>query len=160
LRAAEPVATHHLPVQLTSFVGRATQIEEISQLLADNRLLTLTGAGGAGKTRLAIEVAGRMTSQFPKGIWYADLAPLTHPEVVPLAVARVLGLPDQPGRSITDTLLQFVRDRDFLLVLDNCEHLLETSAALVNDLLAASPTATILATRACLTNVSGVVPEA
>jgi predicted ATPase/class 3 adenylate cyclase/DNA-binding CsgD family transcriptional regulator len=146
LRAAEPVATHHLPVQLTSFVGRATQIEEISRLLADNRLVTLTGAGGAGKTRLAIEVAGRMTSHFPKGIWYADLAPLTHPEVVPLAVARALGLPDQPGRSITDTLLQFVRDRNFLLLLDNCEHLLETSAALVNDLLAASPTATILAT--------------
>ena len=98
--------------------------------------MTLTGAGGAGKTRLAIEVAGRMTSEFPDGVWYVDLAPITHPEVVPLAVARALGLPDQPGSSITETLLRFVRDRHMLLVLDNCEHLLEASAALVNEMLA------------------------
>ena len=80
-------------------------------ILANNRLVTLTGAGGAGKTRLAIEVAGQMTTQFPDGVWYVDLAPITHPDVVPLAVARALGLPDQPGRSITETLLRSVRDR-------------------------------------------------
>ena len=87
-----------------------------------------------------------MTDPFPDGVWYADLAPITHPEVVPVAVARALGLPDQPGRSITETLLRFVRDRQLMLVLDNCEHLLEASAALVNDMLAACPTMTILAT--------------
>ena len=112
---------------------------EISTPLADNRLVTLTGAGGAGKTRLAIEVAGKTGSQFPDGIWYADLAPITHDEVVPLTVARALGLPDQPGRSITETLLRFVRDRRMLLVLDNCEHLLEASASLVNELLGRLP---------------------
>jgi predicted ATPase/class 3 adenylate cyclase/DNA-binding CsgD family transcriptional regulator len=146
LRTTNAVADHHLPVQLTSFVGRGAQIDEIRRILADNRLVTLTGAGGAGKTRLAIEVAGQMTPAFPEGIWYADLAPITHPEVVPVAVARALGLPDQPGRSINETLLRYVRDRRMLVVLDNCEHLLECSAALVNDLLAASTTLTILAT--------------
>jgi len=89
LRAAKTMAAHTLPTQLTTFIGRGEQINEIRQLLCDNRLMTLTGAGGAGKTRLAIEVAAQMTSQFPEGIWYADFAPITHPEVVPLAVARV-----------------------------------------------------------------------
>jgi predicted ATPase/class 3 adenylate cyclase len=146
LRTTNAVAVHRLPVQLTSFVGRGTQITDIRALLADNRLVTLTGAGGAGKTRLAIEIAAQLTNQFADGIWYADLAPITDPVVVPLAVARAFGLPDQPGRSITDTLLRFARDRQMLLVLDNCEHLLEASAALVNDLLAACPMVTILAT--------------
>ncbi|MDT5015139.1 MAG: hypothetical protein QOD39_1299, partial [Mycobacterium sp.] len=146
LRTASAVVNHHLPAQLTSFVGRGSQMAEIGTILGDNRLVTLTGAGGAGKTRLAIEVAAQMTSVFRQGIWYADLAPITHSDVVPLAVARALGLPDQPGQSITETLLRFVRDRHMLLVLDNCEHLLEASAALVNDLLAACSRAAILAT--------------
>ena len=146
LRTVNPVADQHLPVQLTSFIGRGAQMSEIRETLTNNRFVTLTGAGGAGKTRLAIEIAGQMADQFPEGVWYADLAPITHAEVVPVAVARALGLPDQPGRSITETMVQFARDRQLLLVLDNCEHLLEASAALVNDLLAASPTMTILAT--------------
>jgi predicted ATPase/class 3 adenylate cyclase/DNA-binding CsgD family transcriptional regulator len=146
LRTSKTAAAHHLPAQLTTFVGRHAQMGDIRALLADNRLVTLTGAGGAGKTRLAIEVGAQMTSVFPQGIWYADLAPITHPEVVPVAVARALGLPDQPGRSINETLLRYVRDRHMLVVLDNCEHLLESSAALVNDLLGASTTLTILAT--------------
>ena len=115
-------------------------------LLADNRLVTLTGAGGAGKTRLAIEVASGIADQFADGIWYVDLAPITHPGVVPLAVARALGLPDQPGSSIAETLLRFVRDRQMLFVLDNCEHVLEASAALVNDILGYCANVTILAT--------------
>ena len=146
LRTTETVAAKNLPTQLTSFVGRAAQIAEISRSLADDRLVTLTGAGGAGKTRLAIEVAGQMTTQFPDGVFYADLAPITHPDVVPLTVARALRLPDQPGRSITETLLRSIRDRRLLLVLDNCEHLLEASAELVNDVLAGCARVTILAT--------------
>jgi predicted ATPase/DNA-binding CsgD family transcriptional regulator len=146
LRATAAAASHRLPVQLTSFVGRSLQMDELRPEIVGNRLVTLTGAGGAGKTRLAIEVAGQMTSYFSDGIWYADLAPVTHPVVVPITVARAFGLPDQPGRSITDTLLSFVRERQILLVLDNCEHLLEASAALVSELLAACPNVTILAT--------------
>jgi predicted ATPase/class 3 adenylate cyclase/DNA-binding CsgD family transcriptional regulator len=146
LRTTDAVAAHNLPTQLTSFVGRTTQIQEISQSLVDDRLVTLTGAGGAGKTRLAIEMAGQMGGHFPDGICYADLAPITHPEMVSLTVARALGLPDQPGRSITETLLRSIRDRRLLVVLDNCEHLLEASAALVNDVLAGCSRVTILAT--------------
>jgi predicted ATPase/class 3 adenylate cyclase/DNA-binding CsgD family transcriptional regulator len=146
LRTTDAVAAHNLPTQLTSFVGRGAQITEISRSLTDDRLVTLTGAGGAGKTRLAIEVAGQMSSHFPDGVWCADLAPITHPDVVPLTVARALGLPDQPGRSITETLLRSVRDRRLLLVLDNCEHLLEASAELVSDVLAGCSRVTILAT--------------
>ena len=132
-------------------------MDEIRALLTKNRLVTLTGAGGAGKTRLAIEVAARMTSHFPDGVWYADLAPITHPEVVPVAVARALGLPDQPGCSITDTLLRYVRDRHMLLVLDNCEHLLEACAALVTDMLGACSRVTVLATSREPVLVSGEV---
>jgi predicted ATPase/class 3 adenylate cyclase len=146
LRTANTVAKQHFPVQLTSFVGRGAQLTDICQLLADNRLMTLTGAGGAGKTRLAIEVASQMSGHFPDGVWYADLAPTTHPDMVPLTVARALGLPDQPGRSITETLLRAIRDRRLLLVFDNCEHLLEASAELVNDVLAGCSQVTILAT--------------
>jgi predicted ATPase/class 3 adenylate cyclase/DNA-binding CsgD family transcriptional regulator len=146
LRTSNTAAAHHLPMQLTTFVGRHTQMADIRALLADNRLVTLTGAGGAGKTRLAIEVAGEMTDQFADGVWYVDLAPITHPRVVPLTVARALGLPDQPGSSITETLLRFVRDRQMLFVLDNCEHLLEASAAVVNDILGSCSKVTILAT--------------
>ena len=121
-------------------------MDEIRGILAENRLVTLTGAGGAGKTRLAIEVAARMASHFPDSVWYADFAPITHPEVVPVAVARALDLPDQPGSSITDALLRHIRGRHMLLVLDNCEHLLEASAALVTDMLGACSRVTVLAT--------------
>ena len=101
------------------------------ELLDENRLVTLTGAGGAGKTRLAIQVAGHIAGEFADGIWCVDLAPITDPDLVPVTTARALGLPDQPGRSTMDTLTRFVADRQMLVVLDNCEHLLDASAALV-----------------------------
>jgi hypothetical protein len=116
LRTPKSVGTHNLPVQLTSFVGREAEMHEVRQLLAHNRLVTLTGAGGAGKTRLAVEIAALIASEFRDGVWYVDLAPITHPGVVPVALARALGLPDQPGRSTMDTLLRFVRDRQMLVV--------------------------------------------
>ena len=146
LRTPKSVGAHNLPVQLTTFVGREAEIGEVRQLLADNRLVTLTGAGGAGKTRLAVEIAARIAPEFGDGVWYVDLAPITHPAVVPVTVARALGLPDQPGRSTMDTLLRFVRDRQLLIVLDNCEHLLDASAELVVALLAGAPGLTVLAT--------------
>src|ERR1700757_5100458 len=124
LRTAKTVVSHNLPVQLTSFVGRGAQMTDLEKLLVDNRLVTLTGAGGAGKTRLAVEIAARIAADFRDGVWDVGLGPVTHPAVVPVAVARALGLPDQPGRSTMDTLLRFVRDRQMLVLLDNCEHLL------------------------------------
>ena len=123
MRTPKVLILHNLPVQLTSFVGRGAQMDEVRLLLADNRLVTLTGAGGAGKTRLAAEIAARIAADFGDGVWYVDLAPVTHPAVVPVAAARALGLPDQTGSSAADTLVRFIGDRQMLIVLDNCEHL-------------------------------------
>ncbi|MGD1110608.1 MAG: adenylate/guanylate cyclase domain-containing protein, partial [Mycobacterium sp.] len=104
LRVAKEAVAQRIPVQLSSFVGRDAELTQVGELLADNRLVTLTGAGGVGKTRLAVQVAGQLTGEFGDGVWYVDLAPITDPDVVPIAVARAFGLPDQPGRSTTDTI--------------------------------------------------------
>jgi class 3 adenylate cyclase len=105
LRTAKTVDMRGLPVQLTTFVGRGSQMTDVRTLLADNRLVTLTGAGGAGKTRLAVEIAARIAGDFRDGVWYVDMAPTTYAAVVPVVVARALGLPDQPGTSTVDTLI-------------------------------------------------------
>ncbi|WP_156298493.1 helix-turn-helix transcriptional regulator [Mycobacterium paragordonae] len=146
LRTPKAAAVHNLPAQLTTFVGRQAEIADLRAALTSNRLVTLTGAGGAGKTRLAVQVAAALAEQFPDGICYVDLAPITHPVVVPVTAARALGLSDQPGRSTLDTLQQHLRDRHMLLLLDNCEHLLDSSAAMVAALLGAAPRLTVLAT--------------
>ena len=146
LRLSKAVVVQRLPVQLTSFVGRQEQLTQLRELLTQSRLLTLTGAGGAGKTRLAIQVAAGIAGEFGDGVWYVDLAPITDPELVPIIAARAFGLPDQPGRSTMDTLSHFVADRQMLVVLDNCEHLLDASAALVNALLGAAAKLTLLTT--------------
>ena len=157
LRTAKAVVSHNLPAQLTSFVGRQAEIGDLREALAGNRLVTLTGAGGAGKTRLAVQVAADLAGDFGDGVWYVDLAPITDPDVVPVTAARALGLPDQPGRSTMDTLQRFLRDRQMLMVLDNCEHLLDASAALVAALLGAAPRLTVLATSREPIGVAGEV---
>jgi predicted ATPase/class 3 adenylate cyclase/DNA-binding CsgD family transcriptional regulator len=157
LRTSKALAATNLPVQLTSFVGRDADLAQLRELLAQNRVVTLTGAGGVGKTRLAIQVAGPMAGEFGDGVWYVDLAPITDPELVPVTLARALGLPDQPGRSTMDTLLRFVRDRRLLVVLDNCEHLLDASAELVVALLGAAAGLTFLATSREAIGVAGEV---
>ncbi len=106
LRTPKSVVAHNLPSQFTSFVGRGSQLTEVRKLLAENRLVTLTGAGGVGKTRLAVEVANQLAAEYADGVWYVDLAPITDPDLVPVAAARALGLPDQPGRSTMDMLLR------------------------------------------------------
>jgi predicted ATPase len=129
----------------------------VREALGLNRVVTLTGAGGVGKTRLAIQVAAQLAGEFSDGVWYVDLAPLTDPDLVPVAVARALGLPDQPGRSTMDTLLRFVRDRQMLVVLDNCEHLLDASAEVVVAVLGAAPGLTVIATSREPIGVAGEV---
>lgn len=155
LRAASSVAAHNFPAQLTSFVGRQSEIQGVRSSLVDNRLVTLTGTGGVGKTRLAVQVAAAVTDEFVDGVWYVDLAPITAAEVVPVTVARALGLPDQPGRSTMDTLLRFVRDRQLVIVLDNCEHVLDACATLLGELLGAAPRVTVLATSREPVNITG-----
>ena len=131
--------------------------EGIREALADNRLVTLTGAGGAGKTRLAIQVAATVATEFADGVWYVDLASITDPEVVPVTAARALGLPDQPGQQPVDVLLRFIRDRRMLILLDNCEHLLDAIAELIVALLGACPALTLLTTSREPIGVTGEV---
>ena len=157
LRTANVVAAENLPVQLSSFIGRRGEINGIREALADNRLVTLTGAGGAGKTRLAVQVAAEIAAEFVDGVWYVDLAPITDPDVVPVTAARALGLPDQPGKETMDVLLRFVRDRRMLILVDNCEHLLDASAELVAGLLAGSPALKLLTTSREPIGVAGEV---
>lgn len=146
LRVRSAAASHNVPVQLTSFVGRQAALAELRQLIDGNRLVTLNGAGGAGKTRLAVEVAARLVDAFPDGVWYVDLAPITNPAVVPVTTARTLGLPDQPGLSTVETVVRFVGGKRMLLLLDNCEHLLDACGSMVMELLAACPQLMILTT--------------
>jgi predicted ATPase/class 3 adenylate cyclase/DNA-binding CsgD family transcriptional regulator len=146
LRTTGSVVPHGLPVQLTRFVGRVTLTNDVAKALSENRLVTLAGAGGVGKTRLAVQVAAQAAAEFDGNVWFVDLTPVTDPEVVPVAALRALGLPDQPGRSATDTLVRFLGDRPVLLVLDNCEHLIDACAELTVALLGACPQLTTLAT--------------
>ncbi|OBK95942.1 transcriptional regulator [Mycobacterium asiaticum] len=146
LRVSTAAASHNLPVQFTSFVGRQEEMIELRRLIEDNRLVTLNGAGGAGKTRLAVEVAAQMVDVFDDGVWYVDLAPITNPAVVPVTTARTLGLPDQPGLSTLETLVRFIGAKAILLVLDNCEHLLDACGSMVIELLGVCPHLTIVAT--------------
>jgi hypothetical protein len=137
---------NNLPVQIASFIGREQQIEDARRLLDENRLLTLTGAGGCGKTRLALEVASRVLGDYPDGVWFVELAPLEYPELVQQTVATALGVTEEPNRPVIDSLLDFVKGKTLLIVLDNCEHLLAASADLVNALLRARSDLRVLVT--------------
>jgi non-specific serine/threonine protein kinase len=137
---------------LTSFIGREREIEEVKTLLsplagrAEVRLLTLTGAGGSGKTRLALQVAADLLNDYRDGVWFVDLAPLANPDLLPHVVRTALAVSDQPGRPALDLLTQFLRPKQLLLVLDNCEHLVAACAQVAVALLAAAPGLQILAT--------------
>jgi len=137
---------HNLPAPRTSFVGRRKEMIEVKRALAMTRLLTLTGAGGSGKTRLALEVARDLVGAYPDGVWLVELASLSEDELVPKAVAEAVGIPEMPGRPITDALVQSMHDKERLLIVDNCEHLVEPAARLVDVLLDACPRLRVLAT--------------
>jgi predicted ATPase/DNA-binding SARP family transcriptional activator/DNA-binding CsgD family transcriptional regulator len=126
---------HNLPASRTSFVGREHEMLEIKRHLATTGLLTLTGAGGSGKTRLALEVAKDLIGAYPDGVWLAELASLSQGEFVPQAVAEAVGVQGQPGRPIADTLVDALRSKKMLLILDNCEHLVDAVVDLVASLL-------------------------
>lgn len=136
---------HNLPIQLTSFIGRERELAEAKRLLANTRLLTLTGPGGTGKTRLALQLATEVLEEFGNGVWLVELAPLADPTLVTQTVASTLGVREQPGRTILDALMDYVRAKNLLLILDNCEHLIQTCAQLANSLLRAAPRLKILA---------------
>jgi predicted ATPase/class 3 adenylate cyclase/DNA-binding CsgD family transcriptional regulator len=139
-------AANNLPIQLTSFVGRETEIDAIGKLLFEHRLLTLIGAGGCGKTRLGLEVAAGIVDDYPDGVWWVDLAPLADPSLVSAALAGVLGVRESPLEPITDTVVRYLRARRAFVGLDNCEHLIEACAALADRVTHECPAVTLLAT--------------
>ncbi|MBL8047017.1 MAG: hypothetical protein JNL09_10770, partial [Anaerolineales bacterium] len=121
---------NNLPTPVTSFIGRETEIAEIQQRLTAARLLTLTGSGGTGKTRLSLQAAGAVLSEYPDGVWLAELAPLTDPAMIPSALLTILELREQPGRLPQAQIIDYLRAKRVLLILDNCEHLIAACARL------------------------------
>jgi predicted ATPase/transcriptional regulator with XRE-family HTH domain/Tfp pilus assembly protein PilF len=137
---------NNLPLALTSFIGREREQSEVRQLLGTTRLITLTGAGGCGKTRLALRVAGLIAPSYPDGVWLVELAPLTDPALVAPMVAQTLGLREEAREPMQSTLLSYLAVRRVLLVLDNCEHLVAACAEVATVLLRGCPTLHIIAT--------------
>ncbi len=153
IHAAQPVApaaaiepAHNLPNQITSFVGRKGELVEVQKLLRTTCLLTLTGSGGCGKTRLALEVASRVLENYQDGVWLVELGSLTDQARLPQSVASALGVREQREYSITDMLLNYLRSKHMLVILDNCEHLIQSCAGLVEKILSRCKRLNILVT--------------
>ncbi len=138
LRSLE-ATPNNLPQQVTSFIGRERELAEVATLLAKHRLLTLQGSGGIGKTRLSLQVAADHLDEFPDGVWLVELAALNDARLVPQAVASVLGVKEEAGHPVVEALVKFVADRRLLVILDNCEHLVQACAELAGRLLQAGP---------------------
>jgi predicted ATPase/class 3 adenylate cyclase len=150
---------NNLPLQLTSFVGRERELAAVRERLTRHRLLTLTGPGGTGKTRLALQVAADLLPEYPDGVWLVELAALADPALVPQAVAQAVGVREEPGRPLLATLADALRPRRLLLLLDNCEHLLDACARLVDALLRACPRLAVLATSREALGIAGEAPH-
>jgi hypothetical protein len=137
---------NNLPQQWTSFVGREKDIAEVKRLLGETRLLTLAGPGGTGKTRLALQAAADVLECYPDGAWLVELAAMTHPSLVPQVVASVLGVREEAGAPLAQTLAGVLHERSLLLIFDNCEHLLDAVAQFAYDILQRCPEVQVLAT--------------
>jgi predicted ATPase/class 3 adenylate cyclase len=156
LMTLEVIKTN-LPSQLTSFVGREKEIHEIEGLLETNRIVTLTGSGGAGKTRLSLQVAGNYLDQFSDGVWLAELAPVTDSALIPQTLLFIFNLREDRHREIIDVLLDHLRTKTVLLLLDNCEHVIEACAQISDALLRACPKLKILASSREALGIAGEV---
>ncbi len=151
------VVPNNLPAQLTSFVGREAALDEVRALLGEHRLVTLVGAGGCGKTRLASQVAAEIADDYPDGVWWVELASRSDPALVARAVMAALGMGDTRGFDPLDRLTQYLADQDVLLVVDNCEHVVDSAARLVAELVRSCPRVTTLATSREPLSVSGEI---
>ncbi len=159
LKTLESV-NHNLPTQLTSFIGREKEIDELKKLIAEHRLVTLTGSGGAGKTRLALQVAADLLRQFSGGVWFVELAPLVDPALVVQTLLSVFKLREDPQahRTSLEILQDYLRSKSALLILDNCEHLIEACAQVSESLLRACPKLKILPSSREALGIPGEIP--
>src|SRR5579872_275743 len=146
---------NNLPVQVTTFYGREKDLEELKTQIEEHRLVTLFGAGGVGKTRLAVQAAAEVLDRYPDGVWIADLAPITDPELVPSVVARAVGMNQSQGQQTAEILPQWLRGKSLLLILDSCEHVLESVATLADAIHHRCPTVRMLATSRQALDLSG-----
>lgn len=154
LRSLE-ATPNNLAQQLNSFVGRSRELADVRRLLAANRLVTLLGMGGIGKSRLSVQLGAEVLDDYPDGVWLIELAPLADAQLVPQAVASVLGVKEEAGGTVLDALLKFARDRTLLIILDNCEHLVHACADVAKRLLQAGPRVKILATSRDALQIAG-----
>jgi predicted ATPase/class 3 adenylate cyclase len=149
--------SHNLPVQLTSFVGRERERVEVKQLLSNTRLLTLTGPGGTGKTRLSLQIGEELLPAFASGVWFVELAPLTDGALIPQTIASIFGLRELPNLSILNIITDYLRAKQSLLILDNCEHLIEACAKLADHLLHSCPQLKVIATSREAFDIAGEI---
>jgi class 3 adenylate cyclase len=146
---------NNLPITPTSFRGRERDLEEVTSLLGQHKLLTLFGSGGVGKTRLALQVGAEVLDHYPDGVWFADFAPIINPELVSSIIAKEIGMPQVEGRRIDESIPQWLRRKKLLLILDNCEHVLEPVAAIANVVIRSCSDVRMLATSRQALGVSG-----
>jgi predicted ATPase/DNA-binding SARP family transcriptional activator len=144
-----------LPAETTSFIGRESELATIEELLGLARLLTLTGPGGSGKTRLAIKAGEQAAGRYPGGVWLVELAPVAGPDLVAAVAASALGIREEPGKALADSIAAHLRTSEALLIIDNCEHLLDAAASLITVLLRQCPSLRVLATSQSKLNVTG-----
>lgn len=137
---------NNLPAQLTVLVGREVDVEDVKALVEKHRLVTLLGSGGVGKTRLALQAAAELVDGFPNGVWFVDLAPISDPELVSSVVARALGIAQAQGLRVDETVVEWLKRKQLVLIFDNCEHLLETAAHLADAIVRACPDVRVLST--------------
>ncbi len=145
LRSLE-ATPNNLPQQVTSFIGRERELSEAKTLLGNTRLLTLLGMGGLGKTRLSLQIGADVLEKYPDGVWFIDLAPIKDPTLVPNVAAQVLGVREESGKPMLQTLCAYIKEHKLLLIIDNCEHLIGACASLADALLQAAPEVRILTT--------------
>src|SRR5215204_2100171 len=148
---------HNLPAQMTSFIGREKELAEIKQAISEHRLVTLTGSGGAGKSRLSLQVGTECLHQFSEGVWLAELAPVTDPALIPQTLFSIFNLRESSHRNALEILIDYLRSKTLLLVLDNCEHLIEACAQISETLLQACPKLKILASSREALGIAGEV---
>ena len=149
--------SHNLPAQFTSFIGREKEMDEIKKLVVSNRMITLTGSGGVGKTRLSLQVGAECLHQFSNGVWLAELAPVTDPTLVPQTLLSIFNLREDSHRSALEILIDYLRAKTVLLIIDNCEHLIEACAQISEDLLHACAKLKILASSREALGITGEV---
>lgn len=146
---------NNLPIALTTLLGRDKDLEEVRSLVSRHRLLTLAGSGGVGKTRLALQAAADLIDRYADGVWFADLAPISDPQLVASVVAKVVGMAQVEGRTVDEAIPQWLKRKQLLLILDNCEHVIEAVTELVAGILSAAPHVRILATSRQALGIAG-----